>query len=956
MNPLNSWFDCLADSERGVAFFDLRPASEETIRIEADPITEPRWDRVLPVLEEEQVFMCRMMAPLLLERQGLRVLDVGTGSGVFAITAAKLGCSVTAIDVSPRALRFARHNSKSNRISVVESDSIPGPGEIQLRHIDFLEMDVPGNDSLFDVVIIAPPYNPTCPGVAPALHASAGKLGQDCFAKQLPQASKFLAPGGVCIGNQMVLSDALGEILCKSDFERAFPNSRVVFKRIIKSDRRAKTFLASQYSTFLDKQQRLIPSAEEISDYIAEFSDCLNFSLIYFEIRTHHGMEGGTEEGAPGIAEETEGATPPQGWDDRELLHRRIVEHTAEEHSFPAPALFLEADALPDFPETIAANRTENWRSSCLSYLDSWIAKTRLLNPKTGLFNLVLVDTAPWYPSRLKRAALPQECAVWLNSVMVPDGGSRAEPAAYLETALAEYQKNTIRQQKLHVGPFLHPVFTGKQSPSEWRPVHFSTLDGDRDSVAAGSHPSRYRAAWCRAIRMATSVERCSLSVEEERKLCSIRQRVEWETSKAEGVHLAHAKSNLEQLEVPAENLASYEQSLRKRIEAATEPRAEAEKVLADFNDCHLSMHLRLREIFRAPADHSGLRVTHLIGLPVSIASMDASREIRTLPESYRGGVWIYVEASSWTPSHERYILDLVRILSMLYEDQYTKMSAAELRLIGADASRFNWSHETKHIIVALRRWLMKGTALPDSLPPEIEPIDPSDYAVVPFASLFDAGMAHLQAWTMAASASDLPFCGNDRSKWPADFGALAVAALEAAKNAFLIRLFRKYPVRSGTIDELGRFLASLRNAFPELKLQPNQASVIAINLEESYWQDVARLLLCEFREMLQHGIWSKGCCVVYGYNGPSIQWLEFANFKSGDSWIDNLATVSLPRIDNFSSEDVFDAFKKPLFSSPYAVGDGDRERRNLAESLGVRLEYPTDGDPSVFRVRYTRD
>ena len=123
MHTLSKWESCLADAERGIAFFD-------GITIEADRITDPRWDRVLPILEEEQVFMCRMMAPLLRARPGALVLDVGTGSGVFAILAAQLGCRVVAIDTSQRAIQFARQNARNNRVTVTVST--PEPGEIQL--------------------------------------------------------------------------------------------------------------------------------------------------------------------------------------------------------------------------------------------------------------------------------------------------------------------------------------------------------------------------------------------------------------------------------------------------------------------------------------------------------------------------------------------------------------------------------------------------------------------------------------------------------------------------------------------------------------------------------------------------------------------------------------------------------------------------------------------------------
>ena len=49
------------------------------IKIKADSMTYVGLDRVLPIIEEEQVFMCQLMS---LE-PGQRVLDAGTGSGVL---------------------------------------------------------------------------------------------------------------------------------------------------------------------------------------------------------------------------------------------------------------------------------------------------------------------------------------------------------------------------------------------------------------------------------------------------------------------------------------------------------------------------------------------------------------------------------------------------------------------------------------------------------------------------------------------------------------------------------------------------------------------------------------------------------------------------------------------------------------------------------------------------------
>lgn len=946
MTPLNQWNPCLADDERGIAFFDLRPTSEVSIRIESDPITEPRWDRVLPILEEEQVFMCRMMAPLLQQSRGLRVLDVGTGSGVFAICAAKLGCSVTAIDISPRAIRFARHNAALNNVPVTKADQSPKPGEIRLQHIDFRELQDSGE---YDVVVLAPPYNPTCPRVLPALHASAGVLGQDCFLEQLPFAGRQLKAGGVCIGNQMLLADHTGKPLWESDLKTAFPDGKTTFKRIITQDRPVGDFLRSQYSTFLDPKQELCPSASDVTSYIEEHSKDHRFALIYFEITKATQPSASLAESSIEVREIVDGALPPQIWKERELLHRRIIEHTAQEHSFPAPALFLEVDALPDFPARDVAQSQGGWRTSSLSYVDSWLAKTRLLHPETGLFDLVLVDTAPWYPSRAKRASLPQECAVWVNNCSLQEDDERASEHL-LKTALKEYQKNTLRQQKLRVGPFLHPVFTGAQTPCEWRPVHFSTLGKEH-----GAAPNTRDPSWIRASKTAGEVAACKLSDDDEKRIDSIGKQIATEESKANRVRLACVSSNLEQLEVPAGDIASYKEELAKRIQLINTASTEAEKVLTDFNDCHLSMHLRLRDVFDPLSAATSERVSHLVGLPVSIASTDTTHEIRTLPESYRGGVWVYVESSRWSPVHERYLLDLIRILSMLYEDQYTKMSAAELRLISADSSRFNWSHETKNIIAALRNWPIKLTECDGKLPFGLafaEDAGASDLAVVPFANLFDAAMAQLQVWTMADSERDFRFLGNARSQTLKNVEGLANALLMASCDAFLARLFNRFTVDESSHSELARFLNAIQNAMPSLSITITPSEATEVDLKHKFWRDFARLLLCEFRELLQHGLWSGGCAISIQMESGRLKTVQFSNRKAGEKWVNNIKGLETPNIEFFTLETVRDAFIKPILGTLYTGGDGDRVRQNLAGLIGANLHFP-DTDEETFVIEY---
>lgn len=73
------------------------------------------------------------------------VLDIGTGSGVLVLIAAKNASNVLGVDIDEEAVKIANKNAKSNGI----------------RNVEFKKSDLFKNiESKFDVIIFNPPYLP----------------------------------------------------------------------------------------------------------------------------------------------------------------------------------------------------------------------------------------------------------------------------------------------------------------------------------------------------------------------------------------------------------------------------------------------------------------------------------------------------------------------------------------------------------------------------------------------------------------------------------------------------------------------------------------------------------------------------------------------------------------------------------------------------------------------------
>lgn len=312
-NKGSIWPRCNVDPAAGTANFD-------GLVIEADPMTWPGFERVLPIFEEEQVFMCRSMDRTLALKPGATALDVGTGCGIFAIWAARRGCKVVAIDINHRAIDFAARNATHNRVRVATSRTKLDSGSVYFETRAFDDSFVQREPLHYDFIFLNPPYNPTVPGVAVALHANAGPDGQARFREQIKLVPQILAADGVCIGNQMglmvgCLSEQSAQVL--QEIRRAFHSKcRVRFTRMMEenNDIPVERFLKELYLPL--GRSGLLP-VNVIDKYIrATARHCAKFALLYYEISRRQSWE--QEYFTPT-------SRPDTTWADRLWIHRCIL-------------------------------------------------------------------------------------------------------------------------------------------------------------------------------------------------------------------------------------------------------------------------------------------------------------------------------------------------------------------------------------------------------------------------------------------------------------------------------------------------------------------------------------------------------------------------------------------------------------------------------------------------------
>jgi release factor glutamine methyltransferase len=136
-----------------------------------------------PVLLRSGALMARALSRLPLgDASRLSVLDLGTGSGIGAVFAARRGASVVAVDVNPEAVRCARINALLN-----QADE-----RIDVRVGDLFE---PVHGREFDLVLFNPPFYR---GI-PRDNLDHAWRAQDVFERFAAGLAGVLAPDGYAL-------------------------------------------------------------------------------------------------------------------------------------------------------------------------------------------------------------------------------------------------------------------------------------------------------------------------------------------------------------------------------------------------------------------------------------------------------------------------------------------------------------------------------------------------------------------------------------------------------------------------------------------------------------------------------------------------------------------------------------------------------------------------------------
>jgi len=163
----------------------------------------------------EQIYIARQLdIPA-----GTRALELCVGSGVNSVFLSDTASSVAAVDISPRALEFARFNIDIN------------PGNVPVDLLEGSLFEPLGATEPFDYILANPPFEPVPPGADHFHHSHGGEDGLDVVREMLETLPKHLAPGGRFDMFTWSPGDDDNSVVAKL-LRQAFPEGRIEIHRV----------------------------------------------------------------------------------------------------------------------------------------------------------------------------------------------------------------------------------------------------------------------------------------------------------------------------------------------------------------------------------------------------------------------------------------------------------------------------------------------------------------------------------------------------------------------------------------------------------------------------------------------------------------------------------------------------------------------------------------------------
>ncbi len=186
----------------------IRKEDPNRVVVVTDRFEYQGWDQVIPIQPEQLFFYDQMDLQRI---NGANVLEVGIGSGVLSIKAAKEGATtVVALDINARARNIAGFNATLNGVQ----------NKLDIRHGDVDNIFSPVKGERFDYIISNPPFEPTPEETNYYLNSAAGIYGLDFLEAMFSDLDNHLSSNGYvqivtmapgCIKTPFLLTELLSK-------------------------------------------------------------------------------------------------------------------------------------------------------------------------------------------------------------------------------------------------------------------------------------------------------------------------------------------------------------------------------------------------------------------------------------------------------------------------------------------------------------------------------------------------------------------------------------------------------------------------------------------------------------------------------------------------------------------------------------------------------------------------